>query len=59
MRKADAGVASGAFDDRAARFERAFDFSAPDHPQRSAILDRAAWVQEFSFGEYFTACFFA
>ena len=47
---ADAGVAGGAFEDGAARPERAAAFGVRDHGAADAVFDAAAGIGEFEFG---------
>jgi hypothetical protein len=49
--QADAGVASGAFDDRAARLEGAGGLSLQEDAEGCTILDRAPGVHELGLAE--------
>src|SRR5258708_3192742 len=47
--KSHAGIAGGAFDNRAARFEEAFLFGVVNHGDADAVLHRAAGIGELRF----------
>ena len=49
-RQADAGVARGRFDDRAARLELPLTLGRVDHAQRDAVLHRATRVEVLDLG---------
>ena len=51
QRQADAGVAGGAFDDHAARPQRALRHRVLDDEERGAVLDRLAGIHEFGLAE--------
>ena len=51
MRQTDAGVARGALDDGATGPQRAALLVLADHPQRGAILDGSAGIEEFGLAE--------
>ncbi len=50
-RKADAGIAGGAFDDRSAGLQRAFRYGILDDEERGAVLHRLARVHEFGLAK--------
>ena len=52
-RQADAGVATGGFDDRVlAGFDLAAFFRVVDHGNGDAVLDRGEWVEGFEFDDH-------
>ena len=51
-RQTDAGVARGAFDDRAPGFEQALALGGLDHREADTVLDAAPGVEELELGEY-------
>ena len=51
QRQADAGVAGGALDDRAARAQQAAALGVAHDPQRRPVLDRLAGVEELGLAE--------
>ena len=51
-RQADAGVAGGRLDDRAAGLELAGGLRGLDHPGRDAVLHRAAGVEVLHLGQH-------
>ena len=55
QRQTDAGVACGAFDNGATRFQGATRHGVTDDVKRSTVLDRLSGVQKFRLAQYLAA----